>query len=54
MRAEQPGPATFRRGREQSSPHRSNLLLPNVRAAGVGLAQKGSGRPYWTLVLGAE
>lgn len=42
------------RGWEESSPHRSNLLLPNVRAAGVGMAQNGSGRPYWTLVLGAE
>jgi uncharacterized protein YkwD len=39
---------------EESSPHRRNLLLPNVSAVGVGMAQSGSGRPYWTLVLGAE
>jgi uncharacterized protein YkwD len=42
------------RGWEESSPHRRNLRLPNVRAAGGGMVQNGSGRPYWTLVLGAE
>ena len=39
---------------EESSGHRSNLLLPNVSAAGVAMAQNENGRAYWTLVLGAE
>jgi uncharacterized protein YkwD len=39
---------------EGSSGHRSNLLLPNVSAAGVAMAQNENGRAYWTLVLGAE
>ena len=34
--------------------HRANLLRPNVTAIGVALAKNESGRPYWTLVLGAE
>ena len=42
------------RGWEASSGHRSNLLLPNVSAAGVAMAKNDSGRAYWTLVLGAE
>jgi uncharacterized protein YkwD len=42
------------RGWEASSGHRSNLLLPNVSAAGVAMAKDDSGRAYWTLVLGAE
>ena len=37
-----------------SSGHRRNLLLPNVNAAGVAMAQNDNGRAYWTLVLGAE
>ena len=41
-------------GWEESSGHRNNLLLPNVSAAGVAMAENESGRPYWTLVLGAE
>jgi uncharacterized protein YkwD len=41
-------------GWEGSSGHRSNLLLPNVSAAGVAMAQNKSGRTYWTLDLGAE
>jgi uncharacterized protein YkwD len=39
---------------EGSSGHRENLLRPEVTAIGVALAKNGSGRPYWTLVLGAE
>ena len=39
---------------EESSGHRSNLLLPNASAAGVAMAQNENGRAYWTLVLGAE
>lgn len=42
------------RGWEDSSGHRSNLLLPNVSAAGVAMAQNENGRAYWALVLGAE
>ncbi len=42
------------RGWEESSGHRSNLLLPSVSAAGVAMAQNKSGRAYWTLDLGAE
>ena len=34
--------------------HRTDLLRPNVTAAGVAMAKNKSGRPYWTLVLGAE
>jgi uncharacterized protein YkwD len=37
-----------------SSGHRTNLLRPNVTAAGVAMAKNKSGRAYWTLVLGAE
>lgn len=39
---------------KQSSGHRTNLLRPNVTAAGVAMAKNKNGRPYWTLVLGAE
>ena len=39
---------------QRSSGHRENLLRPNVRAAGVAMAQADSGRAYWTLILGAE
>src|SRR6185312_6721055 len=39
---------------EESSGHRTNLLRPNVTAIGVAMAKDDSGRPYWTLVLGAE
>jgi uncharacterized protein YkwD len=39
---------------KESSGHRSNLLRPNVSAAGVAMAKTKSGRAYWTLVLGAE
>jgi len=39
---------------KKSSGHRSNLLRPNVTAAGVAMAKNKSGRAYWTLVLGAE
>lgn len=39
---------------KESSGHRTNLLRPNVTAAGVAMAKNQSGRPYWTLVLGAE
>jgi uncharacterized protein YkwD len=39
---------------EQSSGHRTNLLRSNVTAAGVAMAKDRNGRPYWTLVLGAE
>jgi uncharacterized protein YkwD len=42
------------RGWEESSGHRENLLRPEVTAAGVAMAKSGSGRAYWTLVLGAE
>ena len=34
------------RGWEASSGHRSNLLLPNVSAAGVAMAKNDSGRAY--------
>jgi uncharacterized protein YkwD len=39
---------------KQSSGHRTNLLRPNVTAIGVAMAKNEKGRPYWTLVLGAE
>ena len=39
---------------KESSGHRSNLLRPNVTAAGVAMAKNKSGRAYWTLVLGAK
>jgi uncharacterized protein YkwD len=39
---------------EESPGHRTNLLRPNVTAIGVAMAKNQSGRPYWTLVLGAE
>ena len=39
---------------EGSAGHRENLLRSEVTAIGVGMAKNGSGRPYWTLVLGAE
>ncbi len=39
---------------KQSSGHRTNLLRPNVTAAGVAMAKNKNGRAYWTLVLGAE
>ena len=39
---------------EGSAGHRENLLRPEVTAIGVALAKNASGRPYWTLVLGAE
>ena len=39
---------------EGSAGHRENLLRPEVTAIGVAMAENGSGRPYWTLVLGAE
>ena len=39
---------------EGSAGHRENLLRPEVTAIGVGMAMNASGRPYWTLVLGAE
>ena len=39
---------------EGSSGHRENLLRPEVTAIGVAMAKNASGRPYWTLVLGAE
>ena len=39
---------------EESSGHRTNLLRPNVTAIGVAMAKDKAGRPYWTLVLGAE
>ncbi len=42
------------RGWEESSGHRSNLLRPDVSAAGVAMAKSEGGRAYWTLVLGAE
>jgi uncharacterized protein YkwD len=37
-----------------SAGHRENLLRPEVTAIGVAMAKDSSGRPYWTLVLGAE
>ena len=37
-----------------SSGHRENLLRSEVTAIGVAMAKNNSGRPYWTLVLGAE
>ena len=37
-----------------SSGHRENLLRPQVTAIGVAVAKDAGGRPYWTLVLGAE
>jgi uncharacterized protein YkwD len=39
---------------EGSAGHRENLLRPEVTAIGVAMARSSSGRPYWTLVLGAE
>jgi uncharacterized protein YkwD len=39
---------------EGSSGHRENLLRSNVTAIGVAMAKAGSGRAYWTLVLGSE
>ena len=39
---------------EGSAGHRESLLRPWVKAIGVAMAQSSSGRPYWTLVLGAE
>jgi uncharacterized protein YkwD len=39
---------------EESAGHRENLLRPQVTAIGVALAKSSNGRPYWTLVLGAE
>ena len=39
---------------EGSSGHRRNLLRTDVSAVGVAMAKNKSGRPYWTLVLGAE
>ena len=39
---------------KESFGHRTNLLRPNVTAIGVAMAKTKSGRPYWTLVLGAE
>jgi uncharacterized protein YkwD len=37
-----------------SAGHRENLLRPEVTAIGVAMAKDTSGRPFWTLVLGAE
>jgi uncharacterized protein YkwD len=37
-----------------SAGHRENLLRPEVTAIGVAMAKGSNGRPYWTLVLGAE
>jgi uncharacterized protein YkwD len=37
-----------------STGHRENLLRPQVTAIGVAMAKDSNGRPYWTLVLGAE
>jgi len=39
---------------EASAGHRENLLRPEVTAIGVAMAKNSSGRPYSTLVLGAE
>ena len=39
---------------EASAGHRENLLRPEVTGIGVAMAKNSSGRPYWTLVLGAE
>jgi uncharacterized protein YkwD len=39
---------------KDSPGHRANLLRENVTAIGVAMAKTQSGRPYWTLVLGAE
>jgi uncharacterized protein YkwD len=39
---------------EGSAGHRENMLRPVVTAIGVAMAKDSSGRPYWTLVLGAE
>jgi uncharacterized protein YkwD len=39
---------------EESVGHRENLLRPGVTTIGVAMAKSSSGRPYWTLVLGAE
>ncbi len=39
---------------KESSGHRANLLRANVSAIGVAMAKSKDGRPYWTLVLGAE
>ena len=39
---------------EGSVGHRENLLRPEVTTIGVAMAKSSSGRPYWTLMLGAE
>ena len=39
---------------EGSAGHRKNLLRPEVTTIGVAVAKSSSGRPYWTLMLGAE
>ncbi|MDF0602333.1 CAP domain-containing protein [Psychromarinibacter sp. C21-152] len=39
-------------GWQGSSGHRANLLAPEARDIGIGLAE-GDGRRYWTMVLGA-
>ena len=39
---------------EGSAGHRENLLRPEVTTIGVAMAKSSSGRPYWTLMLGAE
>jgi len=39
---------------EGSTGHRENLLRAEVTAIGVAMTKDASGRPYWTLVLGAE
>lgn len=39
---------------ERSARHRRNMLLPDVTAAGMGMAKADTGRAYWTLLLGAE
>ena len=47
-----PHPALANRTPESPSPE--HLLRPEVTAIGVAMARSSSGRPYWTLVLGAE
>ena len=39
---------------EGSADYRENLMRPEVTAIGVAMSKDSSGRPYWTLVLGAE
>jgi uncharacterized protein YkwD len=39
---------------EGSAGHRENLLRAEATAIGVAMAKDAGGRPYWTLVLGAE